>query len=59
MSIERAIYGSFKNGIKGQNQGFQYYTYTSGYKDVIDSFPFVDSIVVASYRAPLDRNSVV
>ncbi len=52
MSIERAIYGSFQNGIKGRNQGFQYYTYTLGYKDIIDSFPFIDSMVVSSYRAP-------
>lgn len=51
MAIERAIYGSLSCGIEGENTGYQYFTYTANYKDLINSSN-VQGKMEASYVAP-------
>ncbi len=52
MAIERAIYGSISKGIDSESAGFQYYTYTKDFKNVIENERSLEGRLTSSYTCP-------
>ena len=52
MSIERVIHGSLPLGIESDTPGYQEFTYTKGYKAMIESNQGLDRKLTTSYKPP-------
>lgn len=52
MAIERAIYSSLPLGIDSDRPGYQFYSYTPGYKALQSSNKAAEARLTASYTAP-------
>ena len=54
MAIERAIYGSINGGIESDNgsSGYQYYTYTPGFKTLVSDNNTLEGRLTTMYTSP-------
>ena len=53
MAIERAVYGSIQKGIEDKGDGYQFYTYTHDFKNIIEENRNIKDIVFSTYKYPL------